>query len=226
MDGINEKGLHVAVLRVDIKEGDQPARMVDGSGILLRYMLDDCANTEEAIKKVSTSIVTPQDWQNCHFFVNDASGRSVVIESRNGEFTVVDSDLVTNFYLSYDDMEDVYKNGELREEAVMLTDENGGKQYKFGYGHGYHRFLAIATQLDRYRARGKKESKAVMPEETALVILQSVVQNPNTNAMGISYTQYSAIYNNDKRTVKVWPFQNYSKSFTFDVTGKQLNTSQ
>ncbi len=44
--------------------------------------------------------------------------------------------------------------------------------------------------------------------------------------MGISYTQYSAIYNNDKKTVKVWPFQNYSKSFTFDVTGKQLNTSQ
>ena len=61
-----------------------------------------------------------------------------------------------------------------------------------------------------------------MPESTALVLLQSVAQNPFTNASGISMTQYSAIYNNAKRTVEVWPFQDYSESFVFGVTGERI----
>ena len=65
-----------------------------------------------------------------------------------------------------------------------------------------------------------------MPESTALVILQSVAQNPYTNAAGISMTQYSAIYNNEKKTVEVWPFQNYSKSFKFDVEGNRISVGQ
>ena len=65
-----------------------------------------------------------------------------------------------------------------------------------------------------------------MPESTALVILQSVTQNPYTNASGISMTQYSVIYNNQKKTMEVWPFQNYSKSYVFDVQGNQILTDQ
>ena len=61
-----------------------------------------------------------------------------------------------------------------------------------------------------------------MPESAALVILRSVVQNPYTNASGISMTQYSAIYNNKKKTVEVWPFQKYSESFVFDVAGNRI----
>ena len=63
-------------------------------------------------------------------------------------------------------------------------------------------------------------------ESTSLIILQSVVQNPYTNAAGISMTQYSAIYNNEKKTVEVWPFQNYSKSFKFDVEGNRISADQ
>ena len=62
----------------------------------------------------------------------------------------------------------------------------------------------------------------MMPESTALVLLQSVVQNPYTKASGISMTQYSAIYNNEKKTVEVWPFQDYSESFVFDAAGNQI----
>ena len=39
-------------------------------------------------------------------------------------------------------------------------------------------------------------------------------------------TQYSAIYNNEKKTVEVWPFQNYLKSFVFDVTGNQITAGK
>ena len=223
MDGINEKGLCVSLLRVDIKEGDQPAKYPAGSSIILRYMLDDCADVTEAVRKVDTSIVTPEDWQDCHIYVTDADGHYAMIESRNGKVTVTESDVATNFYLGYDDIEDSYKDGKLRESAVMMTDESGQQAYHFGYGHGYHRFITIASQLERYRDMTSAEYRTVMPESAALIILQSAVQNPNTNASGISMTQYSAIYNNAKRTVEVWPFQNYNSSYAFDVYGNRLH---
>ena len=221
MDGINEKGLCVSILRVDIKPGEQPARMPIASSMLVRYMLDDCANVAEAIQKVDTAIVTPEDWQGCHVFVTDADGHYAVIESRNSVVSVIDSDIVTNFYLGSDDIEDYYKNGNLREEAVKITDEYGDAAYRFGYGHGYHRFVTIAGQLERYQDTNSEERHTVMPRAAALVILQSVAQNPYTNVSGISMTQYSAIYDNAHQTMEVWPFQNYQKSWVFDVTGTE-----
>ena len=223
MDGINEKGLYVSIQRVDIKDGDQPARFPAGSSMLLRHMLDDCANVDEAIRKTETGILLPEDWQGCHFMVSDATGRCVVIESRNSEVSVIPSDVCTNFYLASDDMEDYYRNGNLREEAVRMTDENLATDIHYGYGHGYHRFVIIQSQLERCQDTNKEDRYTVMPESVALALLQSVAQNPYTNASGISMTQYSAIYNNEQKTVEVWPFQNYSESFTFDVTGKRIS---
>ena len=226
MDGINEKGLYVSIQRVDIKEGDQPARFPAGSSMLLRYMLDDCANVDEAIRKTETGIIVPEDWQGCHFMVSDTTGRCVVIESRNSVVSVITSDICTNFYLASDDMEDYYRNGVLREEAVKMTDEDGTPNYHYGYGHGYHRFVTILGQLERYRDTTREEYYTIMPESAALIILQSVVQNSYTNASGISMTQYSVIYNNQKKTLEIWPFQNYSESYVFDVQGNQILTDQ
>ncbi len=223
MDGINEKGLFVSLQRVDIKEGDQPARFPAGSSMLLRYMLDDCATVDEVVRKTETGIIVPEDWQDCHLMVSDTSGRSVVIESRNSIVSVIPSDICTNFYLGSDDMEDFYRNGKLREEAVKMTDEDMTPNYHYGYGHGYHRFVTILGQLESYRDTAREDYYTVMPESTALIILQSVVQNPYTKASGISMTQYSVIYNNQKKTVEVWPFQNYSKSFVFDVSGNRIS---
>ena len=223
MDGINEKGLCVSILRVDIKKGDRPASYPIGASMLLRYMLDDCADVTEAVKKVDTAIVTPEDWQDCHIYVTDADGNYAVIESRNSEVSVIRSDVATNFYLAYDDIEDSYRNGKLREQAVIITDENGEKQYNAGYGHGYHRFITIASQLESHRDTASEEYRTVMPESAALVVLQSAAQNPYTEASGISMTQYSAIYNNEKKSLEVWPFQNYQTSYAFDVEGTRIH---
>ena len=218
MDGINEKGLFVSIMRVNIKEGDQPGRFGVAASMLVRYMLDDCANVEEAIAKVDTAIVKPEDWQECHIFVSDAQDHYALIESRNSVVSVIDTDVVTNFYLGSDDMDDYYKGGTLREVPVAMVDKNGNLLYHFGYGHGYHRFVAIASQLERFR----KDGRTMMPESSALVILRSAVQSPYTEATGTSMTQYSAIYNNVEKTVSIWPFQNYEKEYQFDVSGKQI----
>ena len=151
-------------------------------------------------------------------FVSDAQDHYALIESRNSVVSVIETDVVTNFYLGYDDMEDYYKGGTLREESVALVDENGEPLCHFGYGHGYHRFVTIASQLDRFR----KDGRTMMPEASALVILQSAVQSPYTEVTGTSMTQYSVIYNNTEKTVSIWPFQNYETEYKFDVSGKQI----
>lgn len=189
MDGLNEKGLFVSIMRVNIKEGDQPGRFGVAASMLVRYMLDDCANVEEAIAKVDTAIVTPEDWQECHVFVSDAQDHYALIESRNSVVSVIDTDVVTNFYLGFDDMEDYYKDGTLREEPVALVGKNGKPLYHFGYGHGYHRFVTIASQLERFR----KDCRTMMPESSALVILRSAVQSPYTEVTGTSMTQFCSV---------------------------------
>ena len=219
MDGVNEKGLCVSILRVDIKEGEQGARIPAGSSILLRYILDDCSTVEEAIEEIRTSSVKTSDWQSCHFFLADAQGNRAVAESRNGILSIIESDVITNFYLGSDDIADAYRDGKLREAAVMMTDSKGNSQYHFGYGHGYHRFVTIAAQVERFKDTQGEEMRTVMSEEEALVILRSAVQNPHTNVSGVSMTQYSVIYNNALKTVTVWPFQNYKESYSYDVTG-------
>ncbi len=82
--------------------------------------------------------------------------------------------------------------------------------------------MTIASQLERYRDKNSEEYKTIMPEETALLILQSATQNTYTQDTGISYTQYSPIYNNANKTMKVWSFQDFTKSYSFDVNGKQI----
>ena len=111
----------------------------------------------------------------------------------------------------------------MREQAVTITDENGERQYNAGYGHGYHRFITIASQLESHRDTASEEYRTLMPESDALVILRSAAQNPYTKASGISMTQYSAIYNNKKKTLEVWPFQNYLTSYVFDVKGNRIH---
>ncbi len=137
---------------------------------------------------------------------------------------MIETDVVTNFYLGSTDAEDsYYKSGKLRENVVQLTDENGETLFEFGYGHGYHRFVSLASQLERYQDRSREEHYTIMPEWAALSALQSAVQNPYTASSGVSMTQYSAIYNNADQTVKVWSFQNYEKSYSFDYTGKRID---
>ena len=221
MDAMNEKGLAVSILMVDIKEGDEPARMAAGSSIMLRRIIDNCADVDEAIAYVNTSDLTPADWQSCHFFVTDAAGNSVVIESRNGEVSAVETDVVTNFYVGSNDISDSYRNGKLREEAVKLTDENGNPRYQFGYGHGYHRFVALASQLEMHRDTTTDTYRTQMTEPEALIMLQSVAQNEQTKAVGTSFTQFSCIYRNAARTLSVWSFQNWQTAYTFNTSGEK-----
>ena len=33
-----------------------------------------------------------------------------------------------------------------------------------------------------------------------------------------------SFYNSNKKTLKIWSFQNYKKEYTFDISGKQIKS--
>lgn len=155
--------------------------------------------------------------------MTDENGNSAVLESCSGRLCAVKTDIVTNFFQCRGDMADShYSNGALREKAVYMADINGEKRYTFGHGHGYHRFVSIQSQLEMHRDLTSETFRTVMPEDHALVVLRSAAQNPYTKAAGTSVTQYTIIYNNTERTMKAWSFQDFSKSFCYDITGKPI----
>lgn len=212
MDGINEKGLTVSILALDIKPGEQAVyqntkgkkRVVIPT--LLRLLLDNCSTTEEAINLAKSYNIVNTMGADFHLFVTDAYGNSIVLEWRYNEIKITYTDIVTNFIVSCEDAEDCYKNGKLKEKYIPPKENN--KKYKFGYGHGYERFKKIMkliekTEQDEMNIQKIRDSlKAVSQEYTGELT---------------SLTQYSAIYHNNDLSVDIWIYPNYFKKYHFDI---------
>ena len=55
VDGINEKGVTISILKLDIKDGEtavdqrEPGKITISHSVLARYILDNCATVEEAV---------------------------------------------------------------------------------------------------------------------------------------------------------------------------------
>ncbi|MBQ4312426.1 MAG: linear amide C-N hydrolase [Oscillospiraceae bacterium] len=99
-DGINEKGLGVSLLQLDIthtvNDTDKHDLLLYSS---LRAMLDKCADVDEAVEFLTEhDIYSPASW-SYHVFLTDRSGKSVTVEWLEDGQTVVEDDAVTNFVL-------------------------------------------------------------------------------------------------------------------------------
>lgn len=218
MDGMNEKGLVCSIMYLDIRDGEKATSQNDPGKDdviiteLLRYALDTCATTDEVIELAGSYNMHGILGGNYHLLVNDAAGKSVVLEWQDNELVVVESDAATNFYLSSDDAQDSYANGQLRETWTGPADTL--KAYCYGYGHGYERFKTVVAALDEHRASA--DEPAVMTQEEARAVLQSVAQT-YVKDLPTSMTQYSAIYNATDLTLDLWVQQDYEKEYSFSL---------
>ncbi len=102
MDGMNEKGLCVAVLMIE----DRPAFSQDmgkpdlTTTTAVRLLLDQAASVDEAVELLSQYDLHASAGMMVHFAIADAAGRSVVVEYIDNEMNVVETDIATNFYLT------------------------------------------------------------------------------------------------------------------------------
>ena len=215
VDGINEKGLTVSILKLDVKEGEtavdqqEPGKAAIGHSVLARYILDNCATAEEAITLARAYNIRNTGGMDFHLFVTDATGASIVLEWRYNQLIVTDTNAVTNYYVGYDDAEDRYKNGVCTEKVDRL--ENTVREYHYGYGHGYHRLTGIVSAVERYIDFSLETCISKMTQTQAMRILSVAAQDPGTEAT--SMTQYSVIYNAQDLSATVWLQQDYGTAY-------------
>lgn len=102
LDGMNERGLCVAANMIqdstDINQiSDRPDLTTTTA---IRLLLDKAATTDEALDLLQSYDMHASMGMMVHFVISDAADQSVVVEYIDNEFVVIETPVVTNFYLA------------------------------------------------------------------------------------------------------------------------------
>lgn len=207
VDGINEKGLSIAVLQIKAKATQQnnPVRTDITTTAMVRAVLDTCADVDEAVKLFRK--INMHDSLYCcyHYFLTDSSGRAVVVEyidnklhiyEKNSEKYTVENSVFEN---------DGYKLAYVTNYSV--TKDVGSFEIE---QHGYDRTDAIKD------AFVKKND--VMTEIEAMDLLSYVkLDYDHPRYPWRVEALWSAVYNSNKCTMKIAAGMDYLKIYTFSV---------
>lgn len=102
LDGMNEKGLAVSVNM--IQDSDTISQDTGKTDITtttaIRLLLDQAATVQEAIDLLSQYDLHASMGMMVHFAIADAAGNSVAVEYIGNEMSVIETPVVTNFYLT------------------------------------------------------------------------------------------------------------------------------
>lgn len=199
LDGVNEKGVSIAVLTLD----SDPVRQDTGkptiaTTIAIRLVLDRAATTEEAVELLKSYDMFASSGRDYHFFINDASGDSRVVEwdceSPTRELVATPTDVTTNFFILYPD-------------KVEPNQKNGI------YGHGKERYIAICDVLE--------EQQGAYTTDTAWDALMAAAQEPNPESI-TSNTQWSIVFNNTDCTAEIVLRRNWNDHYLYDLNTNSI----
>lgn len=203
LDGMNEKGVSIAVLVVD----SEPVHQDSGkpnifTTLAIRLVLDRAATTQEAVDLLSQYDMLASSGKDYHFYVNDASGDGRIIEydceSETRELVATPVNAVTNFYTIYAD-------------KVLPNQRNGI------YGHGKERYESVLTVFD--------EQKDNYTKETAWDALKAASQEPSADAI-TSNTQWSIVFNNTDLTAEIVIRRNWNDKYIYSLNDNTLKEAE
>jgi hypothetical protein len=160
VDGVNEKGLSISVNMVPGYAFNQnnPGKRNLTTGSFIRVLLNKAANVDEAIEIVNSSNMHATIDLNVHFLISDATGKCVTVEYVNGKTFVIDTKIITNFYISdeikefsfgteYDD-ERYYDIQKAMTEHSNMTVENVRDTLKIANQEEFTLWSVIYDQLN------------------------------------------------------------------------------
>lgn len=102
LDGMNEAGLAVSVNMIQdngvIEQDTDKPDITTTTAV--RLLLDKAANVEEAMELLGQYDLHGSMGMMIHFSIADSTGRSVAVEYINHEMVVIETPVVTNFYLA------------------------------------------------------------------------------------------------------------------------------
>ena len=202
LDGINEDGFAVSVLKLD---GNPTQQQETGkkkifTTIAMRMLLDRASTVKQAYAMLKEfNMCMDRDSASYHFFMADATGDYAIVEYTNNNLKDYPRDMevltgndtlrcVTNFYVS----------------PTMGETEHG---MKFS-DHGMDRYLDLR--------KGLLEHNYVMTPEEGMSLLKQVAQGPESQR-STGFTQWSEIFNLTKKKVTMSILREWDKKFSFEV---------
>ena len=203
LDGINEDGFAISVLKLDGKPTRQtkPSQKTIFTTVAMRMLLDRASTVKEATAMLENyNMCMDTDTASYHFFMADATGDYAIVEYTGDNVNINnpenmevlrDNDTlrcVTNFYVS----------------PTMLETEFGGYS-----SHGRSRYKDLRAGLLKYNYN-------VTPSQ-ALELLKIVAQGPNDDKGSTGFTQWSQVYNLTKRRLTLNLTREWDKTFEFGI---------
>ena len=197
LDGMNEKGVSIAVLTLDSTPvHHNTGKPTIATTLAIRLVLDRAATTQEAVDLLRGYDMFASSGRDYHFYITDASGdgRAVEYDCESPTRELVDTKIeaITNFYAIY-------------KEKVLPNQKNGI------YGHGRERYDAVMEVL---------EAQSPYTDATVWDALKASSQDPNPVDI-TSNTQWSINFNNTARTASIAIRRNWQ-----DVTVYALDSNE
>ena len=194
LDGMNEKGVSIAVLTLDSEPTyQQTGKPTITPTLAIRLVLDHAATTAEAVALLREYDMFASGGRDYHFYITDASGDGRVVEydCDDPARPLVDTPAAaaTNFYALYPDL-------------VQPNQKNGI------YGHGKERWEAVEEVLGAHEGD--------QGEDVVWEALRASAQDPNPEDV-TSNTQWSAIYDNTGLTLEVCLRRNWNDVSEFSI---------
>ena len=198
LDGMNEKGVSIAVLTLDSEPVHQDTgKPTIATTLAIRLVLDRAATTQEAVDLLRGYDMFASSGRDYHFYITDASGDGRVVEydceSSTRELVDTKSEAVTNFFILYRD-------------KVEPNQRNGI------YGHGRERYDAVMDVL------AQNETYTV---STVWSALRAASQDPNPEEV-TSNTQWSIDFNNTDCTADVVLRRNWEDVIHYSLLNNQI----
>ena len=198
LDGMNEKGVSIAVLTLDSEPVHQDTgKPTIATTLAIRLVLDRAATTQEAVDLLRGYDMFASSGRDYHFYITDASGDGRVVEydceSSTRELVDTKSEAVTNFFILYRD-------------RVEPNQRNGI------YGHGRERYDAVMDVL------AQNETYTV---STVWSALRAASQDPNPEEV-TSNTQWSIDFNNTDCTADVVLRRNWEDVIHYSLLNNQI----
>lgn len=197
LDGMNEKGVSIAVLTLDSTPvHHDTGKPTIATTLAIRLVLDRAATTQEAVDLLRGYDMFASSGRDYHFYITDTSGDGRAVEydcdSPTRELVDTKIEAITNFYAIY-------------KEKVLPNQKNGI------YGHGRERYDAVMEVL---------ETQSPYTDATVWEALKASSQDPNPVDI-TSNTQWSINFNNTARTAAIALRRNWQ-----DVTVYALDSNE
>lgn len=131
-DGMNEKGLAIALLAVPKAEVPyNPDKITLNTTTAIRLVLDKAVTVEEAIELLKQYNIYFSGGIECHYLIADASGHSVIVEYVNQELCVVESETeyqIASNFIAYNGLNigEGFTEFERYDRVQNAIEENNG----------------------------------------------------------------------------------------------------